>query len=45
MTYLVWFQFYKLETKKTKPNKKKTESNQFEPIFVQKTKPNQNWSI
>jgi hypothetical protein len=37
--------FYKHETEKTEPKQKKpekTEPNRFEPVFVQKTEPNQN---
>jgi hypothetical protein len=36
----VRFRFYKPETEKTEPKPEKTEPNQFEPVFVQKTEPN-----
>jgi hypothetical protein len=35
----VRFRFYKPETEKTEPKPEKTEPNQFEPVFVQKTEP------
>jgi len=41
----VWFRFYKSETEKTEPNRKKnpekTEPNWFEPVFIKKIEPNE----